>query len=212
MTGSIGMPQTGPNPERWSLGFVSAVRSSFDFLEDLGFAVVVEESTFVRFESGAVFVNVFHGRGSYELGVEIGHRVELGGETVDEKFSLGDVVALSAPLGEVGFQSFATTKAEELPAFIDRLADWTSRYGGAALRDETGIFVRLRSEGVKRSDAMQDEWAAGRLRTAADAAWSERDYARVVGAYSEMISELRSIELRPSELRRLRFAEAHLGG
>lgn len=68
----------------------------------------------------------------------------------------------------------------------------------------------MRAAGVKQSEAMRDAWRATRLRDAADTAWRAKDYPRVVDAYSEMISELRSVELRPSELARLRYAADHL--
>jgi hypothetical protein len=210
LMGASGVPRTEPGVDRERLRFVEAVRAGFGFLEQRGFEVVLELSTLVRYESDLVFVVVFHGRGSYELGVEIGHRVEVDGQLVEEKFALADVVSLAVPLEESGFRSFATTDTEQLPGFLAQLAGWTERYGGPALRDEPGVFVQLRAAGVKRSEAMQDEWAATRLRDAADAAWRTKDYSRVVDAYREMISELRSVEMRPSELARLRFAEGHL--
>lgn len=208
--GASGVPRTELGVDRERLRFVDAVRSSFGFLEPLGFEVVVEFSTLVRYESASVFVVVFHGRGSYELGVEIGHRIEVDGQLVHEKFALADVVSLAVPLEESGFQSFATTDAEQLPGFLAELAEWTGRYGGPALGDEPGVFTQLRAAGVKRSEAMQDAWRATRLRDAAEAAWRMKDYPRVVDAYREIISELRSVELRSSELARLRYAEDHL--
>src|SRR5215471_1441934 len=68
-----------PGPERGQLGFQEAVR--FSFLNSYGFKTVQEQTTFVRFESATVFVNVYHGRASFELGVEIG-RLSNPGEMV----------------------------------------------------------------------------------------------------------------------------------
>lgn len=86
MPNSGEMPTTEPGSGRSELGFVQAVRSSFAFLEKVGLQVVREESTLVRFESCNRFVNVFHGRGSYELGVDFGRWVEVGGERVEQRF------------------------------------------------------------------------------------------------------------------------------
>ncbi len=206
----IGVPRVEPGADRELLGFARAARSAFAFLEEFGFGVTAESSTFVRFESDAVFVNVFHGRGSYELGVEIGHLIEVDGELVEQKFPLADVVALSVPLDDVGFQSFATTKADRLPTFLEQLADWTRRFAGPVLRGDPGVFVALSAANAQRSIAMQEAWRATRLRNAADVAGRAKDYPRVVDAYSEMISELRTVALRPSELARLRYAEGQL--
>jgi hypothetical protein len=198
-----------PGPEREAFNFVREVRSAFGFLHALSFATTVESATFVRYEAASVFVNVFHGRGSYELGVEIGHRVDVDGQFVDEKFGLGDLVALSDAVEETDFRTYATTDPARLPEFLARLAEWTRYYGRAALTGEPAVFELLRAAGLDRSVATQDASRATQLRATADAAWRAREYARVIDSYNEMISELRTVELRQSELARLRFAEDH---
>ena len=77
-----------PSPERAKLGFREAVLSSFKFLNDVGFRPVEQEMTLVRYESPEVFVNVYHGRASFELGVEIGRLKEP-----NDKLTLYDIVA-----------------------------------------------------------------------------------------------------------------------
>ena len=58
---------------RMQLGFSLEVLSAFQFLtQDYGFKCVKNDVTFVRYESESTFVNIYHGRRSYELGVEIG--------------------------------------------------------------------------------------------------------------------------------------------
>ena len=61
-----------PGKDRWQLVFKDAVLSNFGFLRAYGLKHVEEDVTFVRYESDAVFTNVYHGRGSFEIGVEIG--------------------------------------------------------------------------------------------------------------------------------------------
>ena len=65
-----------PGPERAQFGFKDAVLSSFKFLGDFGLRRVEEKLTLVRYESSEVLLNVYHGRASYELGVEIGRLKE----------------------------------------------------------------------------------------------------------------------------------------
>ncbi|MGH8590336.1 MAG: hypothetical protein ACREXX_13715, partial [Gammaproteobacteria bacterium] len=59
---------------RAELRFVEEAQTAFHFLvEELGFRLVkCEPPTFVRYESNKLFVNVYHGRLSYEIDVEIG--------------------------------------------------------------------------------------------------------------------------------------------
>jgi hypothetical protein len=95
------MPSFTPGSDREKLGFAGAVASSFAFLvADHGFRVVSEVSTLVRFESETVAVQVFHGRGSYELGVEL-HLAADGAH-----YSLREVIALDDDPAAVGYRSF----------------------------------------------------------------------------------------------------------
>ena len=67
------MNQFDPGNDRWKLGFKEAVLASFphSFVPAV-FKAVTEDVTLVRYESESAFVNVYHGRGSFEVGVEIG--------------------------------------------------------------------------------------------------------------------------------------------
>ena len=184
--------------------FVEAVVSEFRFLEDLGFVRACALDTFVRYEREPLFVNVFHGRGSYELGVEVGHRVLVDGELVDEKFTLGELVAMADPSRV--FPGFAAVTPEQVQRFVPQLASLAEQFGANLLRGDPAEFARLRLDTAARSEAMREGWRASQLRSRADSAWRERDFGRVVDAYGEMLSELRSVSLTASEVARLRYA------
>jgi len=66
------MLKSEPEVNRRQLGFEEPVLSNFDFLRSHGLKLVESAPTLVRFESREVFVNLYHGRASYEIGVEIG--------------------------------------------------------------------------------------------------------------------------------------------
>lgn len=73
------------------LGFTTLVEREFDFLLQLGFVVAREESTLVRFEGKCVFMNVYHGRSSHAVGVELG-RIRQG-----DMYSLHEVLVAVSP-------------------------------------------------------------------------------------------------------------------
>ncbi len=205
------MPRTAPNPDRWQLGFPQAVEATFGFLvSKLGFRLVEAQTTLVRYESDHTFVNVFHGRSSYELGVEIGRWIEVDGELVEEKFALGDVIALDHDLSEVGYRPYATTDKEPLGRFVAQLADWTQRFGSRVLNGDPAAFDSLRVQNARRSQQMLEGWRAERLRSAADDAWRRKDWGRVIDAYSEINAELGSVELKRSERARLSYAQSRV--
>ena len=54
-------------------GYTNSALARFAYLvTDYGFHVATTDATIVRFVSPKVFVNVYHGRMSLELGVEVG--------------------------------------------------------------------------------------------------------------------------------------------
>ena len=55
-----------------ALHLTAAVEAGFSFLLVMGFQVVHREDSMVRYESSAVFVQVFQSRDSYDLGFDIG--------------------------------------------------------------------------------------------------------------------------------------------
>jgi hypothetical protein len=76
-----------PGKDRWKLGFKEAVLKNFAFLVSNGFKAVRQDVTFVRYESQVAFVNIYHGRGSFEVGVEIGR--------LDRRKTMGSVTSFS---------------------------------------------------------------------------------------------------------------------
>jgi hypothetical protein len=204
------MPTTEPSLDRARFGFVEAIRSAFSFLSDRDFEMRSAGPTFVRYESPAAFVNVFHGRGSYELGVEVGRWVPRNGEQMEQKFPLSDVIELTGYAGEAGLRPLVATDPEAVKQFVTLLADWTRAYADRALSGDNQFFSELSRRAAARSDALQAQWHADRLREDADNAWRGKDYPAVDRAYTAL-AELPSISLTQSELGRLSYARKHMG-
>ncbi len=206
------MPTTEPGPHRAGLGFVEVVEAAFEFLErDFGLRLVRAEPTFVRYEGDLRFVNVFHGRASYELGVEIGHWVELDGERVEERFGLRHAVILSRDPEEVGFRAFTASDSATVARFVPQLAEWAREFiGPVIVASDDAVFDRMRGQATRESQLYQQEGRAAILRRQAEAAWQDHDFDRVVLAYRELLDELPLVQLKRSELGRLHYAEGKL--
>lgn len=196
-----------PNDSRSRLRFEEAVLGAFAFMiTDFGYRVVESVVTRVRYESAAVFVNVFHGRSSYEIGVEIGPQTnsrssELDGE---ERYSLWDICLLEGAQG-VTTKSFlqASTPDRVLDA-VEKAAALLKEYGGDALRGDPSYFARLGEAHTVRFHAEQSATLLQRIQGDLDAAWGRKDFAAVV-ALLEGVPEL-----PPRESRRLEYARSHV--
>jgi hypothetical protein len=190
-----------PSPQRAKLGFKDAVLSSFTFLTELGLHPVDEKMTFVRYESSEVFVNVYHGRASFELGVEIGRL----SEPDEEKLTIYDIVAWAGAERTEGFGQhvmFQVSSPEGVREFVPKLAHLVQEYATPFIKGDVTAYrealearSRAAAEYVKQVNVKQ-------ARSKAEAAWQEKDYAQVVELYSRTRSDLSEVESK-----RLSYAE-----
>lgn len=205
----VGNRETAVGPDRVRLGFASIAQAEFSFLLELGFRLVEVSDTLARYGTERRVVRVFHGRGSYELGVEVGRWIDVDGVRREQAFSLRDVVALTNDLADVGFGGTSATSAASVRKFLGQLAGWTREFALPLLTDGDELFDRISELNSARSEAYLESIRASRLRAKADEAWRRRDLDTVLLAYSEIDRELATVALRGSERARLDYAQKH---
>ena len=187
-------PQAAAGPAREQLGFLPAARARFEFLLELGFREVVAEPIYLRLERDDMFVEVFHGRASYELGVEFGRWVRVDDDVVEQKFHLIDVLPVLTP--GVRFVARTATSQEQVARFVDELASTARLAADHLQRGGADAFDRISDAVAARSEEYLDGLRADRLRARAEDAWHRKDFASVIAAYEEIDSELETVELR----------------
>jgi hypothetical protein len=191
-----------PSGSRASLGFAEAVISAFKFLlEDFSFRCVRKDVTIVRFESNSVFVNVYHGRISFELNVEIGE-LAIGNEHPENPFTIGEILDLVNADEAVNYHPFQVHTVETVQRFVSDLASFVKRYAVPALLGDHGFFQRLSELRTQRSNEYLKNIRLNRTRTEVDAAWHQKNYPRVIELYDSMFHDL-----TPSEAKRLAYAK-----
>jgi hypothetical protein len=187
---------------RASLGFGEAVVSAFKFLvEDYSFRCVRKDVTIVRFESDSVFVNVYHGRISFELNVEIGELAIVEGRP-ENPFTIGEILHLVNPKEATNYRPFQVHTAESVKKFVGELARLVKEHAVPALVGDHDFFQRVSEVQAKRSDAYLKELRLNRTRTQVEAAWHQKDYPRVAEFYDSMMDDL-----TPAEAKRLAYAK-----
>jgi hypothetical protein len=198
------MFQTDTGKDRWQLGFEDAVLSSFAFLQAHGLNPVEENATFVRYESDAVFVNVYHGRGSFEIGVEIG-RLDR-----PEKYGLGYIVSWAGKQQweAEGFgrgTMFQVSTREGVQNLVPRVAELIKKYAPPFLSGRIDFYDELQRANDRSSVKFEREQLLNRIRKEADTAWTAKDFARLTGLLQPIIGDLTEIESK-----RLAYAEKHI--
>lgn len=200
--------ETGP--DRWKLRFKEAVLENFKFLRKYGFRPVRADVTFVRYETSwysfkrRFYVNVYHARGGYDMGVEIGPK-DNDREMVNLPWMLKWA---GAPEFDVYFGPSVTKTAflaetrDAVQAVVPRMADLVQKYAEPFLKRDAGAFRSL-NEIVEHSN---EAWIEKVNRSAprrheAALAWEAQDFGRVIDIFETLEDDL-------TEGERAKLAEA----
>ena len=181
-----------PSPERATLGFREAVLSSFKFLSDVGLRPVKEEMTLVRYESSEVFVNVYHGRASFELGVEIGRLQEPA-----EKLTLYDIIAWAGAEKAESFGqhvTFQVSSREGVQEFVPKLAHLVQKYGAPFLKADATAYCAVHEARSRGAVEYEKQVNLRDVRRRAETAWHAKDYTQIVELYGPVREELTEVE------------------
>ena len=171
---------------RTDLNFVDAARSAFGFLKALDFSEVASDETIVRYATDRVSLSVYHGRSSYELGIELRMLADTAGAP---GHSMSALIRLERPEEAARFRNAIATTPLEVESGVGELAKLVQAYGGQALRGEPTVFARLQQQRSEWAAQYADEVAYAQVLPAADDAFRSHDYARAARLYEQIPSE-----------------------
>lgn len=196
--------QFEPGPQRAALGFKEAVLASFGFLiKEYGFRCVRTDVTFVRYEAPSVFINIYHGRGSFELGFEIGLLIK--NAKSERRFSLGDIIDMVDIRRETGYTFYQVSSRDGVQEFVPKLAVLVKNYAVPALKGDQPFFQRLEEFRSKQFASYVKEMDLERIRPKVQDAWRKKNYEQVVELYESVRNYL-----TPLELQKLDYAKRQL--
>jgi len=186
--------------ERGMLGFSEGVRTNLGFLKQYGFREVDAEDTIIRYATERVFLNVYHGRSSYELGIEVGLVAEM-----DKRgYPLGAFVRLTDPEEGARLRYVCATTAEEVRTGLQRLAAQVERYVKRALKGDETIFSELAQQQREWAAAYVADLAYEQVSPKAAEAFREKRYGEAAKLYESIENRL-----SPAELTKLEYAKQH---
>jgi hypothetical protein len=199
------MLKTEVSSIRAGLGFPEAVTSAFNFLvKDYSFRCVERDVTFVRFESKYTFLNVYHGRLSFELNVEIGE-LKSGEGDPEVPFTIGEILySVKAPEA-ANYRPYQVHTIDLVTKFVNELAVLVKQYAVAGLIGDHVFFQQVAKDQADRSDEYLKVITFSRTRSEAEAAWHQKDFSRVVNLYNSMLENL-----TPAEAKRLAYAKKNV--
>jgi hypothetical protein len=183
---------SGAARDRATLGFVRAVEDAFGFLAaDFGFKVVERDLTYVRYESEKVCLVVYHGRRSYEIGVEVS-RLHDGDA---RRYRLPEV--LGAVLGETAQQNayyLQSSTREGVRRCVEVAATFVKQHFGPLLKGKQSAWNQVCSFAARRNEEYTREVVQQPVRDAAEQAWRSKNYAAVAQLYGSIRDDLTRVE------------------
>src|SRR5579872_581886 len=184
-----------PGKDRWKLGFKEAVLTNFQFLQDYGLECAQSDVTFVRYDSPKIFVNVYHGRGSYELNVEIGWH---DGPQKESPMSLDAVLgwkrAPERKLLNTEVPLFRAENPESLQEMVPKMAALFRKYAEPLLRADEESFESFDKYCNLESIRLGERYTTGTTRWKAARAFQRKDWKQVIQSYESMVEDLSQTE------------------
>lgn len=182
--------------ERNKLNFSDAVIRNFSYLREFGFNVVELLPTLVRYQNGDIEVAVFHGRQSFEIGVDVFRR--------GVKYALSELMRIADPAAEADYRPFAATTPQGISDGLKYVAQLFRRFSERSLKGDAAYFAEL--------DRQRSQWAkdyamdvlADQLRPKADAAFRSGDYRQAAALYESIKSRLSDVEFKKLALAKSR--------
>ena len=184
--------------DRSILRFDEQVKIRFAFLKALRCRCVRAEATFVRFESSAFGVNVYHGRRSFEIGLEIESTRSL-----TETYSTPEILRLVDKKEADQYKYYATHTPQGVAEGVRLLAELFQRCVAAGILEDNQIFSRLQTQRqeIAAEYALQVELRHAHRKI--EAAWSAKDFLQVV----KILAPFHWGSIMPAELKKLAYAQ-----
>lgn len=178
-----------------SLGFPEYVQKAFIFLIlEYNFLYKKQSETNIRFEGNGVFVSIYYGRQSYEIGLEIG-LIEDG---LTNGYGLGSLISYHRQNKEKPFRFSIAKTRKQVKFSVDDLAKLLNECGQKALQGDKNVFRQLKFD----SDTYWKNIRTSKIKTDAAKSFSKGDYETSIKLYEKV-----SNNLSPSEYKKLKIAK-----
>ena len=185
---------------RARLEFRQEALSVFAFLSaDYDFSCTHADPNLLTYESETLYVDVYHDPLSYEVGVDLGKLSHDAGRK--RSFALVELMRLEDPQKAENFRCPAVVKPDQMRPALVHLSELLKTYAGRVLRGDSSVLKRARRESARFERERAEKSRLRQVRSRANAAFGEKDYAKAAALY-ESIKD----DLSPAEVRKLEYS------
>jgi len=186
---------TDVNPRSF-LRFADEVRKEFAFLDSQNFRCVRTEATFVRFESSRCAINIYHGRQSYEIGLEVEFLQS------NDCYSFSEIMRLGKCNPNEQYRKFCANNVDGVAIGVHELAD--------RFRKRVDFEILYDKHSYSRLKELRKEWSKNyalkvelsQAREKSNEAWMKKDFYQFVEILTPLREHLSQLELRKFEYAR----------
>ena len=186
--------------DRSLLKFADEVKARFAFLESKDFRCTRSEATLVRIESAELAINIYHGRQSYEISLQI---EDVRGA---DSYSFSEILRLVHNERAEQYRDYAAHTIEGVAEGVRQLAELFRKCVDAGILNDGKLLSRL--------ELQRGEWARNyaletqleQARKKSESAWAERNFGKVI----EVLAPFEE-HLNPSDLKKLEYAKKKNG-
>jgi hypothetical protein len=179
---------------RVNLNFEGFAAEEFSFLQDFGFNLIDSSTTIVRYQKGAIEICVYHGRQSYEIGVEFFYR--------EVRYSISEFIRAVDPELAEHYRNPAACERGIVGRMLSKVSELTKKYCIRLLQGDESIFITLESQRKSWMERYALEVRVKQIRPKANELFRLGEYAKAVELYNSI-----KACLSPAELKKLSIAE-----
>ncbi|HEY8942041.1 MAG TPA: hypothetical protein VIM59_17730 [Cellvibrio sp.] len=179
--------------ERKELNFATLVKQEFLFLHDFGFIEIESLPTIVRYKNNEVEVHIYHGRQSYEIGLEFIYK--------DTSYPLSEFIRVVAPELAQQYRNPSATEQQSVSRMLSKIAELTKKYCLLGLEGNAEFFAILERNRSLWREEYAFQTKAYQLRAKANEAFHNKNYSKAF----ELFKEIKSC-LNPSELKKMEMS------
>jgi post-segregation antitoxin (ccd killing protein) len=179
---------TDKSKDRSLLGFAEEAKRCFIYLEEHEFKCVRTESTFVRWESSCLAVNVYHGRNSYEISLVIESKDD------PDSYSFSEILRLVDNEAAEQYRAYASNTVEGVKDGLYQLATIFKKCVNAGIFTDNSLFSRLKLQRANFSEKYAIQIQLEQALKKSAEAWKEKNFEQFINILSPLQKHLGPVE------------------
>lgn len=184
---------TKPIPSRSFFRFDTEVKHRFSFLEFHGFWCVHSEATFVQFKSIKCAISIYHGRLSYEIGLDIEFQQS------QNSYSIAEIQRLKKYNFDSQYRKVSARSVKNVADVVHKLANLFEQCVNAGVLTDDDLIPQLEYERKKWGHEFALRVELSQALEKSTTAWQKKDFNQFVQILTPLQEHLSQVNIKKLE-------------